>query len=224
MKIVISVGGSMIVPGENVNIPFLKKLKKTVNKLKKKHKLVIVTGGGYTARKYIKALRDAGVNENYCSLAGIKTTKLNATLVSLFLDANIHLPDSLAQVSSYLKKYPVVVCGALGFQPDMTSDGDSAQISNYIKADLFINMTDVPGLYTKNPKKHKDAKFIPEISFKDFWSMISKMKYKAGQHFVLDQFAARVIKKHKIKTVILKGLDNLEKYVEGKSFKGTVIQ
>ena len=31
----------------------------------------------------------------------------------------------------------------------------------------FINLTDVSGLYNKNPKEHKDAKFIPKF-LKDF--------------------------------------------------------
>ncbi len=224
MKLVISVGGSMIVPGNDVNIPFLTELKHSVDKLRHKHKIIIVTGGGYTARKYIDALRQAGVSENYCSLAGIKATKLNAELVALFLDANIHLPDSLEEIDDYLKHYNVIVCGALGFKPNMTSDGDAAEIANHISADFFINMTDVSGLFDKNPKIYKDAVFIPKISFDDFWRIVEKLPYKAGQHFVLDQYAAKVIKQHKIKTIILQGVDNLEKAILNKPFKGTVIE
>ncbi len=224
MKIVISVGGSILVPGEEVNVPLLFQLKKIITKLRKQHhKIVIVAGGGYTARKYINALRKAGVSEHYCSLAGIKATKLNAELLALFLNANIHLPDSVTEVDQYLKHYDLVVIGALGFKPNMTSDGTAAEVANHIRADYFINMTNVSGLYTKDPAKHKDAKFIPKISFTDFWKIVSKIKYKAGQHFVLDQFAAKVIKKHRIKTIILQGINNLEKAIAGKPFKGTII-
>lgn len=219
---VVSVGGSAIVP-DKIDVDFLKKLRKTVDRLKKKVKLVIVCGGGRTAREYIKAAKELGISDSLACLAGIRTTKLNATLVSLAIHGNISMPDSLDEVKKEIKNKNVVVVGALGFQPNMTSDGDAAQIAAALNAEMFINLTDVLGLYTKNPKKYKDAKFIPQISFEDFWKIASKIKFKAGQHFVLDQAGAKEIKKHKIKTVILKGLDNLENLILGKKFKGTTI-
>ncbi len=219
---VISVGGSAIVP-DKIDINFLKKLRKTVDKLNKKVKLVIVCGGGKTAREYIKAAKDLGISDSLACLVGIRTTKLNATLVSLAIHGNIDMPDSIDEVKEDLKKKNVVVVGALGFQPNMTSDGDAAQIAAAVKAEMFINLTDVSGLYTKNPKQYRDAKFIPQISFDDFWTIASKIKFKAGQHFVLDQAGAKEIRKHKIKTIILKGLDNLERAILGKKFKGTTI-
>ena len=50
--------------------------------------------------------------------------------------------------------------------------------------------------------------------------------YKPGQHFVLDQSAARIIKKYNIKTTILNGknLKNLENFLNSKEFIGTVIE
>ncbi len=43
------------------------------------------------------------------------------------------------------------------------NDTLSAMISSKVEADLLILMTDIDGLYTKNPKKSKDAKKIPII-------------------------------------------------------------
>ena len=53
--VVISLGGSLIVP-EKVDVKFLKEFKKIILKNTKKHKFVIVCGGGSIARKYIQAL------------------------------------------------------------------------------------------------------------------------------------------------------------------------
>ena len=109
-------------------------------------------------------------------------------------------------------------------QKDMTSDGNAAEIAEMIKADYLINMTNVKGLYDKNPKTNKSAKFIPEISFKDFMTRINKIKFKAGQHFVLDQSAAKIISRSKIKTCIVNNdLKNLNKLLNEKKFVGTVI-
>ncbi|HME86815.1 MAG TPA: UMP kinase [Candidatus Nanoarchaeia archaeon] len=220
--VVISVGGSAIVP-DKIDITFLKNLKQSVAKLSKNNKLVIVCGGGKVARDYIAATKPFHVPDSLACLAGIRTTKLNATLVSLVLRGNTDMPDSMPELKHELKKRNVVIVGALGFQPNMTSDGDAAQIAHAVNADMFINLTDVDGLFDKNPKTHKDAKFIPEISFETFWGIASKIKFKAGQHFVLDQAGAKIIKQHKIKTIILKGLKNLENSILGRSFKGTII-
>src|SRR3989338_6376819 len=123
-----------------------------------------------------------------------------------------------------IKTNNVVITGALSFLPNTTTDGNCAQIAHYIHADLFINITNVKGLFNKNPLLHKDAKFIEEISYKDFDKMIKKLKYTFGQHYILDQKASKLIKKYKIKTIIIgSNIKNLENLIAEKKFTGTVI-
>jgi uridylate kinase len=220
MKVVISVGGSLVNPGK-INYEFLKELKRTLGKFSR-YKIVVVTGGGKVARDYIEVLKDK--NDKIRSLIGIKATKLNAMLLSNFLDSDIVIPDSLREVKKRLYRRNLVICGALGYKVDMTSDGTAADVAREIKADLLINMTNVKGLFDKDPRKNKNAKFVSEIGFWDFFAKVRKMKYKPGQHFVLDQHAARLITKHKIRTVILKGVGNLEKCLRGEKFSGTIIR
>ena len=226
MKIVISLGGSIIIPGE-VNYTYLKKFVSLIKKYSKNNKIVIVTGGGITARKYINSLRKDNLNEDIYSLIGIATTKLNARLVNGFFNKIVvDLPDSLIEVKKSLEKGNIVIIGSLGFQPDMTSDGDAAQVAEYIKADLFLNLTNVNGLYNKDPKKFNDAKLVKNIQFDEFYKIAKKIGFKAGQHFVLDYKGAEIIKKAKIKTIILNGLNlkNLENIFKGKEPIGTVIK
>ena len=219
MKIVISLGGSVIVPNQ-VDVIFLKKFKKIIDKIKKGNKIVVVTGGGSTSRKYMDALRKSNF-KGLVGEIGFEITKINGMLVANFL--NLKPPNSMADLKKMLKKNNVVVTGALEFGPEMTSDGTSADIAKAIKADYFINITNVKGLYNKNPKQFKNAKFIPEISFKDFNKIVNKIKFKAGQHFVLDQTAARIISKNKIKTIITKDIETLVNIVKKEKFKGTII-
>ena len=121
-----------------------------------------------------------------------------------------------------LIKNKIVFCGALRYEPNQTTDGTAAEIARYLKTDMLINVTNIDGLYNKNPKTNKNARFISKISFDDFYKMVSKIKFKAGQHFVLDFAAAKIIRKNNIKTVIV-GRKNLEKVLKGKTFRGTVI-
>jgi glutamate 5-kinase len=44
------------------------------------------------------------------------------------------------------------------------NDNLSAMIALLMDADILINLTDIEGLYTKDPKKNPDAKFIPIVT------------------------------------------------------------
>lgn len=222
-KVVISLGGSIIVP-DNVDYHYLKKFKKLIKKFSKKNKVVIVCGGGKTARQYIDSLKHIENDIRLLSIVGIAATKLNAKLVSGVFDIKHDIPESLQEVKKLLKIHNLVICGALGNQANMTSDGNAAEVAELIKADYFVNLTNVDGLYTSDPKTHKDAKFIASISFDDFIEKVDKIKYKAGQHFVLDQVAAKIISKNKVKTYIInKDLKNLKNVFNNKKFIGTTI-
>ena len=130
----------------------------------------------------------------------------------------------MKEVKNLLRFNDYVFCGALRYAKNETSDATSAKLANYFKTD-FINLTDVKGLYDKNPRDSKKAKLIQNISYKKFSNMSKKMKFKPGQHFVLDQQAATIIKSHKIKTYILgPDLINLNNLLNNKSFTGTTIK
>ncbi len=222
--IVISLGGSVIIP-DKIDFPFLEKFKKVIKKHCKDWKFVIVCGGGAIARRYIEALHKEGASERAISDAGMRATHMNALFLMQFFgkEVNTHLPKDMHEVKHNLGKNSVVICGALRYAPDETSDGTAAKIAHHLKTE-FVNITNVDGLYTKDPKIHKDAKFIPYESWKDFEKRALKMKFKAGQHFVLDQQAAIIIHKYKIKTTIIgKNLSNLDKYLLDKPFKGTTL-
>lgn len=212
--IVISLGGSLIVP-DKIDYNFINNFKDIILKFKN-IKFVIVTGGGRVAREYINGLKKEGLNQKMQSLIGIAVTRLNARFMSNFFknNASSTIPNSLKEIKNLVSKNKIVFAGGLRYQEDNTSDGTAAAIANYLNCE-FINMTNVKGLYTKDPKKYRDAKFIKNISFNDFYNMINKIKYEAGQHFVLDQNAAKIIKENKIKTAIIgRDLKNFENYLK----------
>ena len=219
----ISLGGSRIVP-EEVDEKFLMKFKKLINS-HPSHKFVAVTGGGSTARKYISALRKLGKTTKSQSISGIAITRLHANFMARFFgkSANEVIPKNMKDVKNLLGKNQIVFCGGLRYRKGNTSDGTAAKISAYLKCP-FINLTNVKGLYTSNPKESKGAKFIEKITWKNFEEITRKIKFKAGQHFVLDQSAAKVILKERIPTYIVGSLNAIDKILEGKKdFGGTLI-
>ena len=222
---VISLGGSLIVP-EKDNSFFLDKFKHTLRSNYKTHKFVIICGGGTIARKYITALKKEHQAKKQLSMAGILATRTNAQFMMQFFgkEANSNLPKNMKEIKSYLAKDNVVICGALRYSKNSTSDSAAASVAQYLKTE-FINITNVNGYYTDNPFTNKHAKFIPSVSWKDFEKAALKIKHKPGQHFVLDQKASIIIRKHKIPTYIIgPNLKNLSNIIKRKKFKGTLIQ
>lgn len=221
--IVISLGGSVIVP-ENPNFKLLESFKRVMKKHSKSHKFVIVAGGGSIARTYIRALELEHKSKYELAAAGIRATRMNAIFLMQFFGKGVNqtLPLNMEEVADRLHKDNIVICGALRFSPNSTSDSTAAKLAHFLKGE-FINITNVPGLYTADPRKDKTAKLIPKISWKSFNSIVKKIKFHAGQHFVLDQHASDIIKQNKIPTFIISSPASLNNILKDNKFKGTLI-
>ena len=220
---VISLGGSQIIKDSEINVVFLKKFKDVIRRNSRKYKFVVVCGGGSVARMYIQGLKDSSLKLQ--SFAGISATRTNARFVSYFFNREQldGIPRSMPQVGRLLKHEDIIFCGALEYKPEQTSDSTAAQIAREFGGE-FINVTNVDGLFTSNPKVSKSAKLIREISWKEFHKIASKLSFKPGQHFVLDQKASKIIKEEKIRTYIVgSDLRNLDSVLKGKKFKGTIV-
>jgi len=227
--LVISLGGSLIVPKGKPDYIFLKKFKKLILKISKKYKVVIVCGGGKTAREYIQTLEKEHSSNYEKSVVGIVATRLNALLLATFFgkNSNSGIPTNIQDFMNLLKHYRIVICGGSleKYHIGSTSDGTAASIAARLKVKWLINLTNVNGLYNKNPLKYKDARFINRINYRDFRRMLGKVKEKPGQHFVLDRLATEIVSANKINVAILNGknLRSLENFINGKKFVGTIL-
>ena len=222
--LVMSLGGSVIIP-EQKNDNFLLKLRATLKKYYRTHKFVLVCGGGSIARAYITLLEKEHKNHREQSEAGIRATRMNAELyhASIRKRGEFSTPEKheISQVRAH--KNNVVVSGALRYAPHQTSDTTAAKLAAYLKSE-FVNLTNVPGLYTSDPRKNKAAKLIPHISWKEFEAKAHAIRFSPGEHFVLDQKASTLIRKHKIKTFIMgKDANNLKKFLNNEKWLGTQI-
>ncbi len=222
--IVLSLGGSLIVPNE-IDLKFLQDFKKVILKNSKNFKFVIVCGGGSVARKYISALKLDGKKEYLQDLVGISVTRLNARFLAYVFgkDPEWGIPHDMEHIENLLKKHAIVFCGGLRYAPEQTSDTTAVRLANYLKTD-FVNLTNVKGLYDKNPAKFKDAKFIPRCTFEELNKIVMEIEQKPGMHAPVDHSAMKVIKQHKIKTTLLgKDMKNFDNFLNGKKFVGTII-
>ena len=212
-----SLGGSVIIPSatDQIDFSYLKAFKKLIASIRHK-KFVIATGGGSTARKYMKVLEQEGFDKKIQCLMGISVTRLHAKFMADFFDgmSSQSIPRSVQEVKGLLKKNKVVFVGGLRYEEDNTSDGTAARIAQHLKTD-FINITDVEGLYTKDPRKHKDAKLYSSLTYDE----------AIEKHLeVMDQAAFSLCRDQKLPIVVFNFQDrsNLMKAATGKKV-GTLI-
>lgn len=221
--IVLSLGGSLIVP-EEIDVKYLKSFKKLIlNQLRRGHRFIIVTGGGRTARRYQGALKQISVVSNdELDWMGIGATKINALLIRLVFGQLSHSEVS-EKHSRKLNFKEKILLGA-GFGAGHSSDYDAVELAETYGSQTVINLSNIDYVYTKDPRKFKDAKKIERISWNEYLKMVGS-KWVPGSNFPFDPVAAKLAKKHGQTVIIVNGknLNNLQRIFAGKSFKGTVI-
>lgn len=225
--IIISVGGSLIVPSKGIDFDFLGKL----NKLVRKHvslgkRFFIITGGGATAREY----RDAGdavvdsITEEDLDWLGIHATRLNGHLFrTMFQDiANPRLIENYAH-RLWNWNEPVVIGG--GWRPGWSTDYCAVISARDYGGKLIVNLSNIDWVYTKDPRKFKDAEKIEKTTWGQFEKLVGK-KWSPGMNAPFDPIATQLAKSLRLTVIVTNGADieNVDKIISGqKEFKGTVI-
>lgn len=80
-------------------------------------------------------------------------------------------------------------------------------------------------VYEKDPKEFPQAKPIEEATWPEFRELVGD-KWVPGMNAPFDPIAAKNSQELGLTTVILNGknLDNLQNYLDGKEFVGTIIK
>ncbi len=220
--IIMSLGGSVIVP-DKIDIKFLKSFKKIVEKfVKKGYKFVIYCGGGKIARDYQKAASKFKVSNRDLDWIGIHATVLNANFVRI-LFGNIAEDFIVTNPTSKIKFNKKILIAA-GWKPGWSTDYDAVLLAKNLKINTMINMSNIDYVYDKDPKKNRNAKKIKNINWKGF-RKITGNKWKAGLNMPFGPVAAKKAEKLRLKVIVIgKNLRNFESLLNDKKFDGTVIE
>jgi len=223
MRLVVRVGGSVV--ASPFNPMLLNDYVELLLDLKRQgHVGAAIVGGGSLSRELIKTARAMGLSEAAQDEVAISVSRLMAQLfvLRLGMHGTLTVPTTIEDAAELLKKGKVVVMG--GLKPGMTTDTVAAMLAERVNAHLLVKATDVDGIYTRDPKKHKDAKRIERLSFDDLFGFFEKERHEAGIHQVLDPEAVRILQRKRIKTVVVNGFkpENVLLAVKGERV-GTLI-
>jgi len=224
MKLVIRFGGSVI--ASPLNPKLIGEYAELLKKLKDEgYNVVAVTGGGEIARQFIEAAKSLGLREAVQDELAIKASRLVAELLQKKLggEACQKIPVSVEEAENCLKEGKIVIMG--GLKPGMTTDTVAALVAKAIKADMLVKATDQEGIYTKDPKKYKDARLLRKVKIEDLEKIFEENRHKAGIHQILDPEAIKILKELKLKVVVVNGFkpENVELAVKGEAV-GTLLE
>jgi uridylate kinase len=222
--VVISLGGSLVVP-DQINEKFLKVFRALlVTYIKKGCRFILIVGGGKTARRYQRAATHVTrMSPDDLDWLGIHATRLNGHLMrTIFRDyAYPIIITSLKKIN--VRTFKPVIVGA-GFEPGSSTDYRAVQLAKAYGADTILNLSNIDWVYTKDPGKYKDAKKIKIISWESFIKIVGT-KWNPGANVPFDPVASKWARRWGMQVIITRGTDmqNLRLLLDGKPAKGTMI-
>jgi molybdenum storage protein len=198
------------------------------------HKMVIGTGAGTRARHAYSIGLDLGMPTGVLSVLGFFVSIQNAKMIHYLL-AKYGIPSiepsQFAQLPLYLaERQACVTVGmppyaywqpnpAIGRIPPHRTDTGCYLISEVLGARSMIYVKDEEGLYTADPKKDRNAKFIPRITVEELDEM--DLGDVVIEHTVLQLMKTA---KHRRSVQVINGLKkgNLTRALNGEPV-GTII-
>jgi uridylate kinase len=223
MRVVVSVGGSVLAP-DLASSRVAAYADVVEGLVADGHEVAVVVGGGGVAREYIESARELGANEIELDQLGIGVTRLNARLLLAALDEAVAaptVPESYERAGEVLHHGDVAVLG--GVTPAQTTDAVSAALAEYVDADRLVFATSVPGVFSADPSEDPDARRIEELSAGELVDTVSSMEMNAGSSAPVDLLATKVIERADLEAIVLDGSDpeNVRRAIADDEFEGT---
>ena len=221
-KVVVSVGGSVLIPGNN-DSDYIARLARMLTSVKDAVQLAVVCGGGRTARYYASTGRELGGDTRQLDIMGIGATRLNAQLLGVALgDMPDRVPETAEETAEASKPGRVVVMG--GTEPGHTTDAVSMMVARAMGADRVVNATAVDAVYTADPRKDPNAQKIPRMTIERLGELVYK-EHDASASSVFDPLGVEIARESRIDISMVDGrnLEELRKAILGEPFEGTFV-
>ena len=206
MKVVVSIGGSVLAPtagSERVAAHAAV----VENLVAEGWRVGCVVGGGGVAREYIGAARALGANEIELDQLGIDVTRLNARLlIAALSEDSVTAPArDYETAGDALRSGDLAVIG--GVAPGQTTDAVAAALAEYVDADLLVFATSVSGVYDADPNEDDEATKFDELTARELVDVIADLEMNAGANAPVDLLGAKLIERSNMRTVVLDGTE-----------------
>jgi molybdenum storage protein len=228
---VVKIGGQSIC---DRGIKILPALIKEIAACKKKHKMLLTTGGGTRSRHIYSIGLELGMPTGIIAKFGSSVSEQNALLIATLLspwggikvghDEVIKLSTYFAQdcipVMHGMPPYDYFALPTAKWRiPVHRTDVGTLVLADLIGARSCILIKDEKGLYMDDPKKHPKAAFIPEIS-------VQELLARDLDDLIIERPCLEILQNSEVidRIHIINGLEkgNLTRALQGKPV-GTII-
>jgi uridylate kinase len=222
-RIIVSVGGSLIVP-DQIDTAFLSTFRKLIlEKVSQGFSFSIIAGGGKTARRY----QDAGqevrgdLPRDDLDWLGIHATRLNGHLLRTLFKEQAH-HSLIKDPTKTTASDPVLI--AAGWKPGWSTDYCAVLAARTLGAKRLVNLSNIDYVYDEDPRTNPNAQKIEKISWPDFRKRIPE-EWDPGLSSPFDPVAAKEAEALGLEVVVMNGtkLEEFSNYLDRKPFVGTTI-
>ena len=248
--IVVKLGSSTLTNGtDRISRGKLEELAQQIVELQKDYYVVIVSSGAIaTAKQYINTEEWKDLVASKQAMAAIGQPKLMQFYYEVFSDFNIQIAQCLLTyrdfdsdiaktntintIKELLKHNFVPIINendTVAVEEIELGDNDklSAKVATLIKAKTLILVSDIEGIYDKNPHLHSDAKLIKEVNDLDsVKQFVEEKKNGLGTGGMTSKLeAVRICHESGVETIITKGanpsflIDSLKGCIDCTKFK-----
>lgn len=217
---VVKIGGSLAVFPEK-----LKALCSKLSDLSRKHKIILLPGGG----EFADIVRHIDKTFNLSCEVSHRMAILGMDQYGLLLSDLITDSQVVNQLKDLpnlfdLHKLPIFLPSKFMLKKDplenswnVTSDSIAIYIANQLNAKKVILVTDVDGIFAEDPKKHSDAQLICKISATQLDAM--------NERTSVDKFLPKLLLKKRVECYVVNGLfpERIEAILAGRNDVYTLI-
>ncbi len=223
--IIISLGGSLIVPKE-IDVSFLQQFKELIeNHVKQGKKFIIICGGGSIARTYQKALESFSKTNDEKDWIGIHATILNAQLIKILFGnlANEEIVTNPTESVFFEEGKSIIIAG--GWMPGFSTDYDAVMFAKQCNAEKIINLSNIDFVYDSDPQLNPKAQTIKELTW-DAYEQLIPPAWIPGLNSPFDPVATREARRLNATVAIIGGkhIDQIEAFLNDENFLGTIIR
>lgn len=221
---IISLGGSLIVP-EEIDAQYLTSFRQVIlHRLKFSDRFILVTGGGKIARKYqAAAAMISDIDDEEKDWLGIHSTRLNAHLLRTIFKAYAHPVIFKDFDHDHLDFQESILIGA-GWKPGWSTDYIAVLLAKKYGGKSIVNLSNIEYVFDEDPRVNPGAKKYETISWRAYRKIVGD-HWHPGFSSPFDPIASKEAESINLKVAIMNGrnFENLNDYLEGKPFIGTLI-